>query len=104
MLTLWQTEWCRSSQCVRQRLTEYDLDVVLRQVPADPGDRLELELRCGVTSVPLLEVENGCVIVGAANILAWREEHYEPGPDAVEHRKRYAERYDMHAALPPGLR
>lgn len=104
MLTLWQTEWCRSSQCVRQRLTEYGLDVVLRQVPADPADRIELELRTGVTSVPVLEAENGCVIVGAANILAWLEEHYEPGCDAAEHRRRYADRYDLHAALPPGLR
>jgi glutathione S-transferase len=104
MLTLWQTEWCHSSQCVRQRLTEYGLDVLLRQVPADPDERIELELRTGVTSVPVLEVGNGCLLAGAENILAWLEEHYEPGYDAAEHRKRYAERYDPHAALPPGLR
>lgn len=104
MLTLWQAEWCRSSQCVRQRLTEYGLDVLLRQVPADPAHRLELERRAGVTSIPVLEAENGLVIVGAGNILAWLDEHYEPPFDAPEHRQRYAERYDLHAALPPGLR
>jgi len=104
MLTLWQTEWCRSSQCVRQRLTEYGIDVLLRQVPAIPDERLELELRTGSTSVPVLEADNGCVLVGVENILAWLEEHYEPSYDAAEHRRRYAERYDLHAALPPGLR
>jgi glutathione S-transferase len=104
MLTLWQTEWCPSSRRVRQRLTEYGLDVVLRQVPAAPDERIELELRTGVTSVPVLEAENGCVIAGAENILAWLAEHHEPGCDAADHHARFAERYDVHVALPPGLR
>jgi glutathione S-transferase len=88
MLTLWQAEWCRASQRVRQRLTELGVDVVLRQVAAEPGEREELQRRFGGTSVPVLEVENGCVVVGSEDILAWLDEHHEPRPDAAVHRER----------------
>ena len=88
MLTLWQTEWCRASQRVRQRLTELGVDVVLRQVAAEPGERDELKQRFGGTSVPVLEVENGCAVVGSEDIIAWLDEHYESRPDCAEHRER----------------
>lgn len=88
MLTLWQTEWCRGSQRVRQRLTELGVDVVLRQVPVEPDERLELLQRYGGSSVPVLEVENGCVIFGTDDILAWLDEHHVAQPDAAEHRAR----------------
>ena len=54
MLQLFQTEWCRGSQRVRQRLTELGLDFVARQVPEDPEERDVLEFHTGVRSVPVL--------------------------------------------------
>jgi glutathione S-transferase len=88
MLTLWQTEWCRGSQAVRQRLTELGIDLVIRQVAAEPRDRYELLSRFNETSVPLLEADGGVVIVGADEILAWLEANYEERTDAPHHRAR----------------
>lgn len=87
MLILWQTEWCRGSQRIRQRLTELGLDLVLRQVPAEPSFRYELLSRFNETSVPLLEAD-GQVLVGTDKILAWLEAHYEEREDAPQHRAR----------------
>jgi len=88
MLTLWQTEWCRGSQRVRQRLTELGLDVLLRQVPAEPRRRYELLARFDETQVPLLETDTALAIVGSDEILAWLDEHYEERTDAPMHRAR----------------
>ena len=112
MLTLWQTEWCRASQRVRQRLTELGVDVVLRQVAAEPGERDELRERFGGTSVPVLEVENGCAVVGSEDIVAWLDEHYVQRPDFSLHRqraeqslaKRLAELAVADCALPHAVR
>ena len=112
MPILWQTEWCPSSQRVRQRLTELGVDVVLRQVAAEPGERADLQRRFGAAAVPVLEVENGCTVAGADDILAWLDEHYEPRPDALAHRERarhfaaarFAALHVERCALPPGIR
>jgi glutathione S-transferase len=88
VLTLWQTEWCRGSQEVRQRLTELGVDVMLRQVPAEPGLRYELLSRFNETSVPLLEVNDGRSIIGTEEILAWLDEHFEEREDVEQHRAR----------------
>ena len=37
-MELYQAEWCPHSHRVRQRLTEVGVDVVLRQVEADPEE------------------------------------------------------------------
>ena len=88
MPTLWQTEWCRASVRVRQRLTELGVDVVLRQVAAEPGLRQELLERFDETSVPVLETGGGHAVVGADDIIAWLDEHYTERPDVHEHRAR----------------
>lgn len=88
MLTLWQTEWCRGSQQVRQRLTELGVDVIIRQVAAEPSRRYELLSRFNETSVPLLEVPDGKSINGTEDILAWLGEHYEDAEDVDQHRAR----------------
>jgi glutaredoxin 3 len=69
MLELFQTEWCRGSHRVRQRLTELGLDFVARQVPEDTSDRDALEERTGVRTVPVLVFEDGSVLDGSDRIL-----------------------------------
>ncbi|HEY6960591.1 MAG TPA: glutathione S-transferase N-terminal domain-containing protein [Gaiellaceae bacterium] len=88
MLTLWQAEWCRQSAEVRERLTELGVDVMLRQVAAEPRKRYELLSRFDETSVPILELGNGHHIAGADPIVAWLDEHYEERDDALLHRNR----------------
>ena len=88
MLTLWQAEWCRPSQRVRQRLSELGVDVILRQVAAEPGERWELLQRFDETSVPLLQLEDGTAIVGEEEILAWLDDTFEERDDAPQHRAR----------------
>ncbi|HVS84194.1 MAG TPA: glutaredoxin [Gaiellaceae bacterium] len=87
MLELFQTEWCRGSKQVRQRLTELRLDFVARQVPADRDERDELEFFTGVRTVPVLRFEDGGVLVGADRILDYLSSLPEP-PDAASHRER----------------
>ncbi len=69
MLELFQTEWCRGSQRVRQRLTELGIDFVARQVPEDPAERTALEEVAGVRTVPVLLFEDGFVLDGTERIL-----------------------------------
>ncbi len=90
MLTLWQTEWCRASQRVRQRLTELGVPVVLRQVAAEPAERGELLERFGQASVPLLELEDGTAIAGADAIVDWLDSRHRDRDDAPRHRARAA--------------
>ncbi len=69
MLELFQTEWCRGSPRVRQRLTELGIDFVARQVPEDPAQRDELDRIAGVRTVPVLLFEDGFVLDGTERIL-----------------------------------
>jgi glutathione S-transferase len=87
MLELFQTEWCRGSQRVRQRLTELGLDFVARQVPEDPVDRDALEERTGVRAVPVLVFEDGSIVDGTDRILDYLA-NLPDRRDAHEHRTR----------------
>lgn len=87
MLQLFQTEWCRGSKRVRQRLTELGLNFVARQVPVEPAERDELEFFTGVRTVPVLRFEDGAVLVGTERILDYLDNLPE-STDAAEHRER----------------
>jgi glutathione S-transferase len=87
MLELFQTEWCRGSKRVRQRLGELGLDFVARQVPAEPGERDALEFHSGVRAVPVLMFEDGSVLVGTERILDYLD-NLPRRPDAAEHREK----------------
>jgi len=89
VLELFQTEWCRGSQHVRQRLTELGIDFVARQVPEDPAERDVLEFHTGVRSVPVLMFEDGSVIVGTQRILDYLD-NLPARSDAPAHRERAA--------------
>ncbi len=88
MLELYQAEWCPSSRRVRQRLTELGLDHVSRQVPAQREARSALRQAVGADTIPALRLENGAVIVGADNILAYLGEYIAESSEAEAHRQR----------------
>jgi glutathione S-transferase len=85
---LFQTEWCPASRRVRQRLTELEIDVVARQVPADREDRDVLRSATGDDAVPVLVTEWGEVVAGEGAILAFLAERYAEPPGAAAHRRR----------------
>lgn len=87
MLELYQTEWCRGSQRVRQRLTELGIDFVARQVPEDAALRDELEFRSGVRTVPVLLFEDGSVVVGTERIVDYLD-NMPARSDADAHREK----------------
>jgi len=89
-MELYQAEWCPHSHRVRQRLTELGVDVVLRQVPADPDEREELERAAGSNEIPVLVLEDGTPVCGDDQIL----EHLDRFPerdDADRHRAKARE-------------
>jgi glutathione S-transferase len=87
MLELFQTEWCRGSQRVRQRLTELGVDFVARQVPEDPDERDALEERTGTRAVPVLLLEDGFVLDGTERILDYLA-NFPDRTDASAHAER----------------
>jgi len=89
-MELYQAEWCPHSHRVRQRLTELGVDVVLRQVPADPDERGELERASGTTEIPVLVLEDGWPVCGADQIIEHLDRFPERG-DAPEHRAKALE-------------
>jgi glutathione S-transferase len=90
ILELYQAEWCPSSHRVRQVLTELGLDFVARQVPAEPAARRRLQAVAGVSSVPVLVVEDGSPIVGEVAIVRHLETHHLRSPGADAHRTKAA--------------
>lgn len=88
VLELFQTEWCPASRRVRQRLTELGVDYVVRQVPVDQEERHALEAATGSSTIPVLRLENGSVVVGEQNILACLDERYVEPPGAEAHRQK----------------
>jgi glutathione S-transferase len=90
MLELYQAEWCPHSHRVRQRLTELGLDVVLRQVPAEPEARSHLERVAGTTAIPALVLDDGWPICGDDQILDYLDRFHERD-DADEHRAKARE-------------
>jgi glutathione S-transferase len=90
MLELFQTEWCPASRRVRQRLTELGVDFVARQVPVERQERAALRDATGADTIPVLRLENGSVIVGEQNILAFLGEHVLEPAEAEAHRLKAA--------------
>ena len=89
-MELFQAEWCPHSHAVRQRLTELGLDFVARQVPADPGQRDELERVAGTNEIPVLVSDDGAVHCGEDQVLDYLDE-FEERSDAEEHREKAKE-------------
>lgn len=87
MLELFQTEWCRGSKQVRQRLGELGIDFVARQVPAEPAEREALERTTGVRTVPVLVFEDGAVLPGTDRILDYLD-NLPDRSDAETQRER----------------
>jgi glutathione S-transferase len=68
LIEFWQAEWCPHSHRVRLRLTELGIPYVARQVPVDRDERLLLEEKTGVRSIPTL-VDGDAILTGADAIL-----------------------------------
>ena len=90
MLELYQTEWCPHSHTVRQRMTELGIDFVARQVDAEPEDRDALRHLAGSDKIPVLVTDDGGIVSGEDEILAYLEKHAGDEPDAPEHREKSA--------------
>jgi glutathione S-transferase len=86
LLELYQTEWCPASRRVRQRLTELDVTYLTRQVPVERDARLELRMRAATDSIPALVCEDGGVLVGEDEILAYLDERFPEPAGAEAHR------------------
>ena len=99
-MELYQAEWCPGSHRVRQRLTELGCDVVLRQVPADPDDRSELEHASGATAIPVLVTDEGWPFCGADQILEDLD-RYPEREDADAHRAKALEEVPEFVELRP---
>jgi glutathione S-transferase len=90
-MELYQAEWCPHSHRVRQRLTELGLDVTIRQVPADPDERDELERLAGTSEIPVLVTGAGEALCGEDEILDHLERRYDERDDARLHRAKARE-------------
>ncbi len=90
MLELFQTEWCPGSRRIRQRLTELGLDYLNHQVPVEREQRSVLFELTGSDTVPTLLLGDGSALVGADEILAYLERHYDESEQAEAHRDKAA--------------
>lgn len=97
-MELYQAEWCPHSHRVRQRMTEVGIDVWLRQVPADPDERAELERVSGTNEIPVLVLDDGEPICGDDQILEYLDRFPERA-DAEEHRAKAREEVKEFAEL-----
>jgi glutathione S-transferase len=88
-LELWQTEWCPASHRVRQRLTELGLAYVVRQVPVEREDRVELVATTGADSIPVL-VADGKVVAGEKAIVTYLNTHFAQPLEAEQQRAKAA--------------
>ena len=89
ILELWQTEWCPASHRVRQRLTELGLAYVVRQVPVEREDRVELVSSTGQQSIPAL-VAGSEVLAGEDAIVTHLNTHFAEPPEAAKQRGKAA--------------
>jgi glutaredoxin 3 len=85
MYELWQTEWCPASRRVRQRLTELGIDYLVRQVPVERADRIELRTQTGADTIPVLVAPTGRVVAGEDAIFAHLDQELVP-LEAQAHR------------------
>jgi glutathione S-transferase len=90
VLTLYQAEWCPFSSAVREALTELGLDVALRQVEPEPGERERMREVTGTDSIPVLVAEDGHVLRGTGEIFAHLRQR-DPGRFAAGHRRQFAD-------------
>jgi glutathione S-transferase len=88
LLELFQTEWCPASRRLRQRLTELDVTYLVRQVPVERDERTELRLKTGADSIPALVRENGEVLIGEDEILAFLDGRFPEPAGAEAHRSK----------------
>lgn len=86
MLELYQAEWCPSSHRVRERLTELGVDVVLRQVAAKREDRQAMREATGEDEIPTLVGEDGRVVRGDREILAYLDGRFPETRETSRHR------------------
>jgi glutathione S-transferase len=91
VLQLFQAEWCPYSRMVREHLTELGIDFVARQVAPWPEQREGLRRATGQEHIPALLAEDGTVVAGPKEIIAWLDERYEPWEFEAEHRQRWIE-------------
>jgi glutathione S-transferase len=103
VIELWQAEWCPHSHRVRLRLTELGLDVVLHQVPPDRDDRDAMERATGRRSIPTLVADDGTVVGGDDEILAFLDRRLAEPADAARHREKMAVEWPewLRLAAPP---
>jgi glutathione S-transferase len=85
MLELWQTEWCPASHRVRQRLTELEVDYLIRQVPVEKDERDALLRATGSDVIPAL-VSDDAIVVGEADIRPWLDAFIAESAHAEAHR------------------
>ena len=90
MLELWQTEWCPASRRIRQRLTELDVDYVVRQVPVEKDGRTVLVAATGSDVIPVLVHDRDEAIVGEDAIRRWLDEAIAEPAGAEAHRLKAA--------------
>jgi glutathione S-transferase len=79
-------------------MTEVGIDVWLRQVPADPDERAELERVSGTNEIPVLVLDDGEPICGDDQILEYLDRFPERA-DAEEHRAKAREEVKEFAEL-----
>lgn len=90
MLELYQTEWCPASRRVRERLTELDLDYLVRQVPVEREARTALVEATGADTIPALLLEDGTAVVGEDAIEGYLDDRFDEPPEAEAHRLKAA--------------
>ncbi len=85
MLELYQFEECPHSQKVRQRLSDWAIDYILRNVPKDLEKRTQLMKVSGQAKVPtLVDSDRERILAGDENeILSYLIEMYKP-PEPAE--------------------
>lgn len=77
MLELYQFERCPFCAKVRQKLTELDIDYIVRNVPPGSPKREKLVELGGKQQVPFLVDESrGVSMYESDDIIAYLEEHY----------------------------
>jgi glutathione S-transferase len=89
-MELYQAEWCPHSHKVRQRLTELGVDFTVRQVPADPDERVDMKSRVGTNEIPVLVPDGGEPVCGEDSILEYLGRFHECD-DAEQHREKAKE-------------
>lgn len=86
MLELYQFEECPHSQKVRQRLSDWGIDYILRNVPKDLEKRTQLMKVSGQAKVPtLVDSDRERILGGDENkILVYLIEFYKPSEPVKE--------------------